>query len=309
MNRSTGTRLSQLTGNPYQPPGRPQVGHIHFLNCLPLFYGLVRNHCLLDIDLFRGIPADLNRMLHAGELDVSAISSIEYLRHHQDLLLLPDITISSDGAVKSITLVSKVPLAELDGQAVALTSTSATSHVLTRIILEQRYGVQPTYFTCRPELDRMLAEADAALLIGDPALAVQQFDADGLHVYDLGQEWKEYTGQVMVFAVWAVRREFAHEKPDLVEEIHRGFQLSLKYSLEEVDQIAREAARWEPFSVEVLADYFRTLRYEFGTKYQEGLLEFARRAMQLGEIAEVPVLSFAQVEGGPQGQGGKSHGR
>ncbi|TAK33050.1 MAG: ABC transporter substrate-binding protein [Chloroflexota bacterium] len=284
----------------------PRVGHIQFLNCLPLYHGLVKSHGLLDVELRKGTPTELNRMLLRGELDVSPISSVEYLRHHRDLMLLPDITVSSDGEVKSITLVSRVPLAELDGRALALTDTSATSHVLTRIILERRYGVCPNYFVSPPDVDRMLQRADAALLIGDPALRALGLGAQGLYVHDLGQEWKEYTGQTMVYAVWAVRRAFAARKPDMVREVYLNFQRSLSYSLSKVDEIALASARWEPFSAAELAAYFRGLRFEFGTRYQAGLLEFARQAQGLGELQEVPPLEFVSLgcaieEGKPDG--------
>lgn len=278
-----------MTGDRY----RPRVGHIQFLNSLPIYYGLVKNQSLPSIELFKGMPTELNRKLQSGEMDVSAISSIEYLRHHRDLLLLPDITISSDGAVKSITLVSKVPLAQLDRRAVALTSASATSHVLARIILERRYGVRPSYFTAQQDLGRMLDEGDAALLIGDPALRAQFMTTD-LHIYDLGQEWKEHTGKAMVYAVWAVRRAFAVRVPELVQEVYLALRESLRYSLGRIDEVSQVAAHWESLSVDDLAAYFHCLRYEFGPVYQEGLLEFARQAQLVGELQEVPPLAFVQ---------------
>src|SRR5436309_3584664 len=111
------------------PRSRPRVGHIQFLNCLPLYYGLVHDGAVVDMELTRGAPTELNRLLLDGELDISPISSVEYLRHAGDLVLLPDLTVSSDGAVKSIVLASRVPAADLNGRSVALTTTSATSQV------------------------------------------------------------------------------------------------------------------------------------------------------------------------------------
>lgn len=272
---------------------RPRLGHIRFLNSLPIYYGLVKNGFLHSLDLVNSTPTDLNQKLNAGQLDISAISSIEYLRHHRDLLLLPDLSISADGPVQSITLLSKAPLAELNGRAVALTSASATSHVLTRIILEQRYGTRPSYFISSSKLDDMLAAADAALLIGDAALHAQLAATD-LLVYDLGREWKDLTGKIMVYAVWAVRREFAAQAIELVHELYLALQWSLRYGLEHIEEIAQVAAHWEPLSAQDLAAYFRGLHYSFGQSYQEGLLEFARRAQQLGELAEVPSLEFVR---------------
>src|SRR4030042_1389426 len=91
---------------------RPRVGHIQFLNCLPLYYGLVKSHALLDIELIKGTPTELNNLLISGALDISPISSIEYARTKDSLLLFPDFTVSSDGEVKSIVLLSRVPVKE-----------------------------------------------------------------------------------------------------------------------------------------------------------------------------------------------------
>jgi chorismate dehydratase len=271
---------------------RPRVGHIQFLNCLPLYYGLVHGQALLDMELSKGTPTELNRYLLTGQLDIAPISSIEYLRNAGDLLLLPDLTVSSDGPVQSIALVSRVPAEALDGHRVALTTTSATSQVLTQIILAERFGVSPEYAPCPPDLGRMLAEADAALLIGDPALHVMWRPPDGLHLYDLGEAWHDLTGMAMVYAVWAVRRDYAARSPDLVADVLAAFRRSLADSLDEVHHIAQAAARWESLPADVLETYFRTLRFEFGPRYQAGLTEFARRAARRGALARVPSLEF-----------------
>ncbi|MAG35543.1 MAG: hypothetical protein CL878_04765 [Dehalococcoidia bacterium] len=283
---------------------RPRVGHIQYLNCLPLYHGLVRHDVLLDIELHKGTPTELNHLLTTGQLDVSPISSIEYLRHADELVLLPDLTVSSDGEVKSIVLVSKVPASELDGRTVALANTSATSQVLTQILLVDRYSANPAYFACPPDLGRMLDEADAALLIGDPALRVYLRPPAGLHLYDLGKEWKKLTGHPMVYAVWAVRRSFAETAPPLVNTVYRAFQQSLAYSLANVEAIAADAARWEPFSAAVLAAYFRTLRFTFEPAYQDGLQEYAQHAQALGALDPVPPLEFAVVAEEPADQHG-----
>ena len=109
---------------------RPRLGHIQFLNCFPLYYGLVNKNVLIDVDLIKGTPTQLNHMLLDGDLDISVISSIEYARNAEDLLLFPDFTVSCDGEVQSIVLASKVPIEDLGLSTVALTQTSATSQIL-----------------------------------------------------------------------------------------------------------------------------------------------------------------------------------
>jgi chorismate dehydratase len=268
---------------------RPRVGHIQFLNCLPLYWGLMRSGALLGVDLHKDTPDQLNSALVRGDLDIGPISLVEYLRHAEGLLLLPDLAVGSDGPVQSVNLVSTVPLADLDGRRVALGSTSRTGVLLARMLLESRHGVQPEYFRCPPDLTEMLLEADAGVLIGDAALRAR-FDAPsrGLHVTDLGEAWRDWTGLPMVFAVWAVRREFAAAHPGLVKDVHEAFLASRALCLSELDEVARAAARWEPFSEQTLADYFRALDFALGERQVSGLREFARLAAARGEAPELP---------------------
>ena len=274
---------------------RPRVGHIQFLNCLPLYHMLVKSGAVLSLDLYKDTPTGLSRRFFAGELDISPIPAIEYARHASSALLLPDFTVSSCGRVKSILLVSTVPADALDRRPVALANVSATSQVLLRIILKERYHVRPRYFECPPDLPEMLREADAALLIGDDALRVWARKPRGMQVYDLGEEWTRLTGQAMVYAVWAVRREYAMRCPDRVREVHAAFKRSMESSLRSRASIARAISRWEPFSERFLASYFKTLRYEFGEPYRRGLLEYYRMAKDLQEIGAVPRLEFFNV--------------
>src|SRR4051812_35248745 len=258
---------------------RPRVGHIQFLNCLPIYWGLVRAGTLLDVELTKDTPDRLSEMLVAGDLDIGPISLVEYLRHADELALLPDIAIGSDGPVLSVNLVAQVPLAELDGGRVAMGSTSRTSVLLAQMWLDQVHGVRPEYFTCPPDLTTMLLEADAAVLIGDTALRAT-YDAPrrGLDVYDLGTAWRDWTGLPMVFAVWAARRSYAEANPGLVKDVHTAFLRSRDDALAHVDEVAATASRWEVFDAATLARYFRTLDFSLGQRQLEGLQEFAARA-------------------------------
>ena len=264
---------------------RPRVGHIQFLNCLPIYWGLMRSGALLGVDLHKDTPDRLNTALVAGDLDIGPISLVEYLHHADDLVLLPDLAVGSDGPVQSVNVVSTVPLAQLDGCRVALGSTSRTGVLLARMLLASRYQVQPHYFTCPPDLTEMLLEADAAVLIGDLALrAHHEAPERGLLVTDLGQAWREWTGLPMVFAVWAARREFAEAHPGLVKEVHEAFLASRELCLDELDAVAEVAARWEPFPAATLADYFRRLDFSLGARQVAGLREFAARASAAGAV-------------------------
>jgi chorismate dehydratase len=267
---------------------RPRLGHIQFLNCLPLYYGLVKNDALLDVDLVKANPKDLAVSLVSGDLDIAPIPAIEYARHADDLVLLPDIAISSDGPVQSILLLSKRPAEELDGATVALTSSSRTSQVLTRILLAKHWGVSADYTEMPPDLGAMLREADAALLIGDDALRAYWDKPEGILEYDLGTEWTEWTGLPMVYAVWAVRREFAEAQPDAVRDVISQLDGSLGYCREHLDDIADYAARWEPFAPEHFRSYFDALQFRFEPRYREGLLRYLAEAHDIGQLDAVP---------------------
>ena len=277
---------------------RPRVGHIQFLNCLPIYWGLMRSGALLDVELTKDTPDRLNAALVAGDLDIGPISLVEYLRNADDLLLLPNLAVGSDGPVLSVNLISTRPPAELDGRPVALGSTSRTGVLLAQMLLAERYAANPSYFRCPPDLAQMLMEADAGVLIGDPALrATYEAPARGLHVVDLAEEWRDWTGLPMVFAVWAVRRDFAAANPGRVKEVHEAFLRSRDLCLEELDTVAESAARWEPFDAATLATYFRTLDFSLGERQVAGLREFARRAAARGEVPALPVEGpiFAEV--------------
>jgi len=276
--------------------GRPRVGHIQFLNCLPIYWGLVRSGALLDVDLHKDTPDRLNDALIAGDLDIGPISLVDYLRNADDLLLLPDLAVGSDGAVLSVNLVSQVPLTDLDGEPVALGSTSRTSVVLAQHYLEDELDVRPSYFTCPPDLTAMMLEARAAVLIGDAALkATYAAPQRGLTVHDLGTVWRELSGLPMVFAVWAARRDFVIAHPGLVKDVHAAFIHSRDLSLARVEEVAASAARWEGFDQQTLVTYFRTLDFSLGERQLAGLRRFAATvAGRIGLSREV-VPEFAPV--------------
>lgn len=281
--------MQEVTESP-----RPRVGHIQFLNCLPIYWGLVQSNALLDVELTKDTPDRLNDALVRGDLDIGPISLIEYLRHANKLVLLPDLAVGSDGRVLSVNLVSRVALPGI--RRVALGSTSRTSVLLARMWLADVHGVHPSYFSCPPDLTAMLLEADAAVLIGDAALrATYEAPRRGLDVYDLGAVWQEWTGLPMVFAVWAARRDYAAANPGIVKDVHAAFIRSRDEALAHVDEIAEQAARWEPFDAATLAEYFRALDFSLGTRQVEGLVEFARRASELGAAPALDAPEFAGV--------------
>ncbi|MEN8655906.1 menaquinone biosynthesis protein [Streptomyces sp. 21So2-11] len=258
---------------------RPRVGHIQFLNCVPLYWGLARTGALLDFELTKDTPERLSEQLVRGDLDIGPVTLVEFLRSADQLVAFPDLAVGCDGPVMSCVIVSKLPLEQLDRARVALGSTSRTSVRLAQLLLAEQYGVQPDYYTCPPDLGVMMQEADAAVLIGDAALRASLHDAPrlGLQVHDLGKMWKDWTGLPFVFAVWAVRKDYLEREPVIVKQVHEAFLASRDVSLEEVTKVAEQAARWEVFDAELLERYFTTLDFRFGPDQLKGVREFARR--------------------------------
>jgi chorismate dehydratase len=285
--------LAQETGR----ERRPRVGHIQFLNCLPLYWGLVHSGALLDVDLDRDTPDRLSDRLVEGDLDIAPVSVVEYLRHADELTLLPDLAVGSDGPVMSCVLVSQLPLEQLGGQLVTLGSTSRTTVELAKMVLEEQIGVRPRYLTCPPDLAAMMLEAPAAVLIGDAALRATLHDGPrlGLDVHDMGAAWRDWTGLPMVFAVWAARNDFARDHPGLVKEVHDAFVQSREISLARVDEVAASAARWEDFDTDALVRYFLTLDFSLGERQLAGLAEFARRVAPRIGLARLGEPTFADV--------------
>jgi chorismate dehydratase len=259
-----------------------------------LYWGLIRSGALLDVDLTKDTPDRLNDALVAGDLDIGPISLVEYLKHADDLLVLPGLAVGSDGPVLSVNLVSTVPLEEISH--VALGSTSRTSVLLAQLLLEERHGLTPTYATMPPDLTAMLLEADGAVLIGDAALrAGHEAKQKSLYVTDLGAAWQEWTGLPMVFAVWAARRDFAEREPGAVKDVHEAFTSSLELSLRNVTEVATQAARWESLDATELERYFTTLDFRLGERQLAGLREFARRGAERGDWRPDVEVEFADV--------------
>ncbi len=258
-----------------------RVGIVNFLNSKPLAWGFLKGH---HADLFAPSyhpPAQVARMLSQGNLDVGLIPSIEVQRIPR-LRVLPDLCVAARHEVRSVLLVSRCAPEEI--RKVALDQNSRTSVTLLRILLRERWGLDPEYIHERPDPERMLAEADAALVIGDPALRV---DRDRYHIVDLAAEWHTLTGLPFVFAVWAVRPDV--ELPDLPFY----FKSSLRYGLSSLDTLVREsAAELGLDSDEVRAYLTDNLSFFLRREEIDGLEEFYRRAHAHGLILEPKPIEF-----------------
>jgi predicted solute-binding protein len=221
-------------------------------------------------------PSECARVVAAGEADIGIIPSIELSRHN--LAVVPGIGIASRGPVRSILLVSKKPLAKI--KTLAGDSSSRTSVALTRVILRERYGVEPRIVSLAPDLEPMLAAADAALIIGDPALRLNP-DHIPYHLYDLGREWTEMTGLPMVFAVWA------GPAACITDPVIAAFQESYRFGRTHLEDIIQSEAIARGFPPELARAYLtRHIVHELGASERQGLELFLSYA-----AADRPVTS------------------
>ena len=248
-----------------------RLGRISYANMAPVFYKVEA-----DIEEVTGVPTELNRMLLDGELDIAPISSIEYARNADQLRILPRLCVSSEGAVDSIQLVTRMQFNHV--RTVAVTPESATSVVLTRILLP------------KAEILPLGMEADAKLLIGDAAL--HSAYEDPTPHFDLGRLWLEKTGLPMVFAVWAAPEPVV----DGLVELEHALVASVRLARSEPELLARKASELYGYPAGFLARYFEKLRYSFGPRERAGLYTFLEMARDAGELAHVPELRFVRDE-------------
>jgi chorismate dehydratase len=253
-----------------------RLGRISYVNMAPVFYRVDA-----DLDEVQGVPTELNRMLLASELDTAPISSIEYARNADSLRLLPRLCVASEGAVDSIQLVSRVPLEQV--RSVAVTSESATSVALTKVLLPEAEQAPLDAYD--------VGEAEAKLLIGDAALRSAFEDPTPHH--DLGRLWLERTGLPMVFAVWACPEPLAEG----LAELENALVASVRLARAEPEQLAYEAAERYGYPAGFLARYFEKLRYRFGPRERAGLYTFLELARDAGLLETVPELRFVQTAG------------
>ncbi len=271
-----------------------RVGRIGYINCYPVYGAIDRGVVPLSADLVTGTPSELNELLAAAELDVSVVSAVEYARNARDYVLLPDLAISCDGPVRSVALFSRRPAVELDRAPVLLTASSRTSVHLLELLCTDVWHVQPRFAQVRAEaadLDGLAGlPHEAVLVIGDPALLLAARHAYA-HRYDLGEEWKRWTGLPFVFAVWAARREAAR---DAVQEIHRALLASRDWGLAHLSLLAEAAARACHVPRATCGEYFAGLDYALSYKHLAGLTDFFRRLAARGLVPDGS-LRFLQV--------------
>jgi chorismate dehydratase len=266
-----------------------KLGHIIYSNCFPPHAGIVTHNVPFPFSLVEGIPTALNRMLYEGTVDVSPSSSIEYAMHSGRYLLLPGLSITSKNRVMSILLESRVPISELDKKVVALTTASATSVILLRILLERLHGLVPRYLQYEQGKEDASDRSDAMLTIGDLALVKPILSAFPYR-YDLGELWHKFTGLPFVFALWHVNYNRNIEQE--LRKLYDILKTSKSYGQAHLQELAHSHVERFGIPADVLLTYWNSFSYDLTEEEQKGLMAFYGYAGEIGAVEPVTTLRF-----------------
>lgn len=277
---------------------RIRLGKISYSNMWPITHFFDESIFAGEVDFIEQVPNQLNKKMAMGEIDIGAISSFAYAENADNYLILPNLSVSCYGAIGSISLYHKLQIPELNRKQLALTNTSLTSVNLLRIILEEFHNIQPTYITMAPIIDEMMKNAEAALLIGDEALlaSLRHRKKPLYHHLDLGSEWQRLTGQWMVFAVYAVRKETYFKNPELVERIYREYLNSKARGYQQITEIIAVARQLYGSSNEFWQRYFARLSHDLSSEQQDGLRHYYRLAKKIGALTIEPELGIIDFQ-------------
>jgi chorismate dehydratase len=273
-----------------------RVGQTYFKNTDFIYYaieeGLIRTN---GVGYLYAHPPKLGEMLVNREVEIAPVSSIIYGQRYGDFAILPDFSISAYGGTKSILVFSDSldSLEDLEGKTLAVPGTSASSSALAEIILKNKGVKAEILHHEEPNLEAMLRKADAALLIGDDAL-VAYFRGSRV-ITDLGEEWKDATGKKMVYALWAIRREFADENPGIIREFYDALKRSREYAYKNIDSISRALAERIEISPELMREHLLTIDYGLDEEGEEGLREYFEHALKCGILQKRPEINYFQV--------------
>ncbi len=257
-----------------------RLGAVSYLNTKPLVYGLdaVPDQVAVRFD----VPSKCATLLHEGKVDLGLIPAIEYLRN--DYRIVADVSIASDGEVATVAVFTRKAISQV--RTMALDLSSRTSVALTRVLCAKHWHIEPSFTPAEPDLEAMLGRADAALVIGDPAFAIDPRKR-GVTKIDLGTEWQAMTGLPFVYAMWVGRPGAATPAQC------RVLQQARDRGVEHLTDIARDVSGGDPEVERRSLAYLRdNLKYSLGTREVEGLRRFHQLAAEIGLVPAVRPLVF-----------------
>ena len=274
------------------------MGKISYLNVLPIYYALDHGYVAHNFLFTSGPPAELNARIQAGELDLSAASSIEYARNFHQYRLVPHLAIGSQGPVQSVLLLSQIPLSSLQNQSILISSQTHTSAALLRLLVRERLHLEVGYetgdITARLQANK---PPTAFLAIGDEALRLRSHPGFPHHL-DLGQAWLEWTGLPFIFGLW-IGRYRADEGMDAgLQSGCRQLLASKDWGMQRIPFFASLVSEQGILDYQALLSYFQGLVYDLGPRELAGLRLFYRKLHACGELPHMPELRFLPTPSG-----------
>ncbi len=304
--------LSGILGRNRENPNlsKLRVSIVQYLNTAPLVWGFTNGPLAGKYDLSFTVPSQCAEALRTGAADIAIIPAIEYQRI-SGLVVLPDLSIASQNRVRSLLIVSKKPIEQV--RSIALDRSSRSTQALTRILAARHWKIDPEYFETDPALRVMLEKADAAMLIGDPALrisiAIEKSStvspqgravcqpatlgiasAEIFHIYDVVGEWRKFSSLPAVMAVWAARPEAV--TPDVLSD----FETSRRFGLAQISAISLEASRELDLPQPALESYLKhNIDFSLGEENRRGLERYFQEAERLGLISQNRKITWAST--------------
>jgi chorismate dehydratase len=288
-----------------------RISIVQYLNTAPLVRGFTHGPLRDKYRLAFTVPSECAEALRRGAADIAIIPAIEYQRM-DNLAVIPNLSIASKTSVRSLLLISKVPIQK--ARRIALDRSSRSTQALVRILCAKHWQIAAEFFETEPDLPTMLTSADAALLIGDPALRLS-LDAESVarrgeagnlafpaelagidsrgwvYLYDIVESWRAYANLPAVLAVWAARRDVV--TPEVVQD----FQASLEFGLRHLEQISAEASRELQLPADKLQHYLReNIDYSLDDENIHGLQRYYKLAAEMGLITELKPLEVGGLE-------------
>jgi chorismate dehydratase len=267
-------------------PKTERLGIVSYTNVAPLHWQLTPWE---NAEFVRGVPTELNQKLLEGSIDLTLVSSIEFIRHRDKLKALPDFSIATLGPVQSVMLFHWEPWEKLQGKEIAVTTDSATSIELLKILLRET-NISADFVPMQPDLDEMLENCDAALLIGDTALkeaiAKRTVHNKVPQQTDLGEAWYKLTKLPFTFAVWASRKDNEPSKA-FVDKL----RLAREYGLGHLADVAEFEAKHLKLPREIIQRYLANFRYYLMPPDVDGLLTFAQKTVADFKVEELEFWS------------------
>lgn len=268
------------------------VGFPLYLNTLPLLHYL---KVPSGVKIFLKTPKEINQALEKGELDIGLASSLFYAHHFHKFLLLPDLSISTIGKVKSVILYHHLPITSLEGKKIGITPETETSFGLLRLILEDFFKVNPLYQVLSHPLskdEKKLTDLSGYLAIGDEALTLQRKNLFPFAT-DLAEIWLEKTKLPFIFALMVLKRDSLSKKEHLIKKLLVSLYISRAKGLSSLGKIV------EAYTLEIERDfslnYLQHLEYDFSGLKQRAFLYFCELLYKKGSLKEIPKLEFIEI--------------